>query len=646
MEAVELAPAATQPFDLHPPATEEEEEDDQQEVTDELPEPAADEPEAVQADISAAAAPAAPVTRTFFLVRIPKPEIDNALSAITRMEERRDHLREKQKFCQVALTMKQERLKKSREEIRAKQDTMAPLQASLKRGAEETRNVRTKSREMLCSSEAELDALLQEHEYRIQHESIPLTEEKKLVRQIKQLKDSREAVRQLDAQKHSLSGTKAERDELHSQLKFWREEIEVLRSQHAVHQQVLDKHREEAAAIDAQIEGIRNEKAQIQLQHDELMEELRVAKKNLYNQEKEHRNNRRDIRTARGMAEAKQYDECEALCAEQRERMHALLNGDVEYRKHYVKLSQKRNPRRAVAVGIYDPGLDDILDETPAKPAAAAPAANQAEKTIKKPAPPPKTEEPIVEAPLKPAVKKAEVVKEKLPTSPTANGIVAEKSSLGSDGPKAPAKAEVPKASKVSKLERIQAEAQEVLNLAPKSEDEQVDEAVEKEKRRFAALEAARAAEDRKKRSEERRIAKEQARLERQNEEEKQRKARDLDKKLRKKAAKASSGAVSALSDATASDSALTSDSGLPVSNYNGTASESDGPQVAASKPRKRAPSNLVKGSTSKAVKIARPSKKAASLVPTWLWAAGGLLFIFIGILSYFLANRTSGVTA
>ncbi|XP_004244233.1 proton pump-interactor 1 [Solanum lycopersicum] len=109
--------------------------------------------------------------------------------------------------------------KEFRSAIDGKIKEMAPLHEALGqlRGS---RNAGRERGPTVCSSEEELNHLIKGLQYRIQHESIPLNEEKQILREIKQLEGTREDVKKVAAARAQIHETMGEKESIQSQVKL------------------------------------------------------------------------------------------------------------------------------------------------------------------------------------------------------------------------------------------------------------------------------------------------------------------------------------------------------------------------------------------------------------------------------------------
>eukprot|EP00850_Spirogloea_muscicola_P021925 SM000268S09741 [mRNA] locus=s268:10998:11567:+ [translate_table: standard] len=124
--------------------------------------------------------------------------------------------------AQDSLKAARGRFRASSDEVQAKIREAEPLRAAQQKLQEAGRSVRSSGKDLPCTSERELDDRLAAMEYSMQHETLSLTEEKRLMRDMKALAASREAVRAHDAVRASVSDSAGERDAVQARLQVRR----------------------------------------------------------------------------------------------------------------------------------------------------------------------------------------------------------------------------------------------------------------------------------------------------------------------------------------------------------------------------------------------------------------------------------------
>ena len=121
-----------------------------------------------------------------------------------------------------------ERLREIGAEIKGKLEVLVPLQAQLRKHQDELRSVKSAQRDMPVQNEEDLDSQMQRLETSLMHDSLPLAEEKRIVRKLRELKLSRESVKALSTARESVAASKGARDELYASVKDLSSEVEVL----------------------------------------------------------------------------------------------------------------------------------------------------------------------------------------------------------------------------------------------------------------------------------------------------------------------------------------------------------------------------------------------------------------------------------
>ncbi|KAG9150334.1 hypothetical protein Leryth_026656 [Lithospermum erythrorhizon] len=111
----------------------------------------------------------------------------------------------------------------------------------------------------VCSSEQELDAYLKGLQYRIQHESITLNEEKQILREIKQLESTREKVIANSAARAKIVESVGDKETLQEQVKLIGVDLDGVRKEQDAVMAKLKKLEVEKDAIDDKIKFLEEE---------------------------------------------------------------------------------------------------------------------------------------------------------------------------------------------------------------------------------------------------------------------------------------------------------------------------------------------------------------------------------------------------
>ncbi|XP_050942338.1 proton pump-interactor 1-like [Cucumis melo] len=108
----------------------------------------------------------------------------------------------------------------------------------------------------LCSSEEELNAVIQSLQYHIQHESIPLSEEKQILREIKQLEGTREKVIANAAMRTKLQDSMVQKEALQDQVKIISGDLDGVRKEQQAVRAKIKQLDDALKAIDNEIKTL------------------------------------------------------------------------------------------------------------------------------------------------------------------------------------------------------------------------------------------------------------------------------------------------------------------------------------------------------------------------------------------------------
>ncbi|KAJ0475451.1 putative proton pump-interactor [Helianthus annuus] len=189
----------------------------------------------------------------------------------------------------------------------------------------------------ICSSEEELNDVIKSMQYRIQHESITLNEEKQIIREIKQLEGTRDKVIANAAMRAEVQKSVGEKDAIQDQVKS----IGV----------DLDGVRKDQQAIKAKLKTLETEKEAINGVIASLEEELRVViekRDKVYDKIRELRNKREEGNTcfyqnrsllndARRLAASKDVNALIELSTSEVDKFMSEWNSSKAFREDYEK---------------------------------------------------------------------------------------------------------------------------------------------------------------------------------------------------------------------------------------------------------------------------------------------------------------------
>ncbi|KAK9004924.1 hypothetical protein V6N11_042374 [Hibiscus sabdariffa] len=197
----------------------------------------------------------------------------------------------------------------------------------------------------LCSSEEELNAVIHCLQYRIQHESIPLVEEKQLLREIKRLEGTREMVMANAAMRAKIQDSMGQKEAIQDQVKvrnFPFAPFEVCfpaflrKEQHAV-QSKKKLIKDKLTALENRIDSLQEELKDVTEKRDKAYEDIQELRKQRDEQNVYFFQSRSLLNKAKIVAAKKDIKALEELAAVEAEKFMALWNGNKAFRDDYVK---------------------------------------------------------------------------------------------------------------------------------------------------------------------------------------------------------------------------------------------------------------------------------------------------------------------
>ncbi|KAF5204828.1 Proton pump-interactor, partial [Thalictrum thalictroides] len=204
-------------------------------------------------------------------------------------------------------------------------------------------------------------------EHRIEHETVPLKEEKQLIRDIKQLKIHREQLSSSLGQQGELQPAPEEKAKIEDRFKVLKQEMDSCRKE-VIRLEGISK----AAWKNNNDEYEKQRALQAQFRAaDDLRQEayihLQNLKKQLYEKNKYFRMYKEDSRKAEDCASARDREAVHDLCFNQVETMFELWKKNDEFRKDYIRCNTLSTIRRLKTLDGRSLGPDE---ESPLLPNA------------------------------------------------------------------------------------------------------------------------------------------------------------------------------------------------------------------------------------------------------------------------------------
>ncbi|TKY69133.1 Proton pump-interactor 1 [Spatholobus suberectus] len=563
----------------------------------------------------------------YYLIRVPrydddeniKEQIKNALHQVEEKTKIRDAIRAETQTIKASC-------KDCDQEVKAAITASRAARDLLKSKRQEMDSIQsTMDRLNNAISVGDIDGKIRNMEHMIQHETLPLNEEKQLIRQIKQLKQNREELssnmRKQDQSQQS-PDQKDNIEEHFKHLQLLKKEMEVLRNNvlksDAATKAAKKKYSDECEKLN---ELLARFKAADDIRQ-EAYAKLLALKKQLHEKSKNFWEYKNASNKAQELAAGWKKEELQCFCVDQVERIMELWNKNDEFRRDYVRCNTRSTLRRLQTLDGRSLGPDE---EPPVIPNAITERASKnnsivSQSTLEQEKKSTSTESvTIKDEPVSKVVvqrtERSQTTKAKKPTKPAP--LEKSVARWGDESDEDEDKKEEPVRTK---------EEEELILKAEKARKEE-EEANLKEKRRLEEIEKAKEALQRKKRNAEK--AQQRAALKAQKEAEQKEKERE--KKARKKERRKAASAVTA--ENTEQESAPSSET---LTRSMEECDQSEKPAEVTKKPQK--PSQFTRQTKAKSVPLALRNRGKRQIQP-WMWA---LIAVMVVVALFFVGNSSS----
>ncbi|XP_073110718.1 proton pump-interactor 1-like [Elaeis guineensis] len=217
-----------------------------------------------------------------------------------------------------------------------KRKEMKPFQEALGKLRTANNDVREKGMG-LCSSEGELNELIQSLHYQMQHESLTLVEEKQLMKEIKRLEGTREKVIANAAMKAKIQDTLGQREAIQDQVKLLGGDIDGARKEKQAVRTKIGQLEEDLKAIDDEINSLQEELTAVNEKKDKAFETLHELKKARDEANACCFQNRSLLNSARDLAAKKDIAALQQLAHAEIEKFMSQWSSDKAFRLDYEK---------------------------------------------------------------------------------------------------------------------------------------------------------------------------------------------------------------------------------------------------------------------------------------------------------------------
>lgn len=189
----------------------------------------------------------------------------------------------------------------------------------------------------LCSSEEELNDLINSLRYCMEHESIPLTEEKKLLREIKQLEGTREKVIANAAMRAKIQDSLGQKEAIQDQVKLMGVDLVGVRKEKQAVGSRIGQLKEKVKALDAEIKSLQDDLEAVTVKRDKAFENIKSLRQQRDDGNIHFYNSRRSMTEAKELAAKKDVQALEKLVHEEVEKFMALWSSNKAFRDDYEK---------------------------------------------------------------------------------------------------------------------------------------------------------------------------------------------------------------------------------------------------------------------------------------------------------------------
>ncbi|KAJ7981748.1 proton pump-interactor 1-like [Quillaja saponaria] len=189
----------------------------------------------------------------------------------------------------------------------------------------------------ICSSEEELNNIIHSLEYRIQHESIPLSEEKQLLREIKQLEGTREKVIANAAMRAKVQDSMGQKETIQDQVKLIGGDLDGVRKEKQTLRSKIDKLDEAVKAINTEINSLQDELTAVNQKREKAYESIQQLRKQRDEENNYFYQSRALLNKARELAAKKDVQALEELSLAEVDKFISLWSSNKTFRDDYEK---------------------------------------------------------------------------------------------------------------------------------------------------------------------------------------------------------------------------------------------------------------------------------------------------------------------
>lgn len=288
------------------------------------------------------------LTRPFrFLIKIPRFEDEKLREQIRHAQLQVDEKTQRRDAIRAEIHMKRANCQAHGERFEAAKAEERAARRLVKLKRQEIDSVQSViNRVKNAISVEDIDTRIYSMEHMIQHETLPLKEEKEFIREIKRLKHLREQLSSNMGSQDEVQQALDQKDQNEERLKILKKELETLKDR------VLKAEAVKISAgkkYDDESKRLKELQAQAKAANDvrqETYEHLSSLRRQLNEKHKNFRLYKDDVAAANGYASHGDKEALHRLCLDQVEQLMGLWNTDDEFRKEYVRCNMRSTVRR------------------------------------------------------------------------------------------------------------------------------------------------------------------------------------------------------------------------------------------------------------------------------------------------------------
>ncbi|KAI3969660.1 hypothetical protein MKX01_020221 [Papaver californicum] len=301
------------------------------------------------------------VKRPFrFLIRIPRYVDDKIREEIRLAQLQVEEKTQARDAIRVAIQSEKATCSEHRDKFEAAKSEERAVRELLNAKRREIDSVQSAINRMKSETSIdEIDDRINYMEHRIEHETMPLKEEKQLIRDIKQLKNVKDQLSSSLGKQTEEQPPLDQREKIEEQFKVLKRELD------SAWKEVLRYEGITKAARKIYYDGsdkLRLLQSQFRAEDDMRQEayiRLQNLKKQLYEKNKYFRMYKDDEKKAEDLAFAGNKEELQRLCVDQVERMMELWNNNADFRKEYMRCNSYSTLRRLKTLDGRSLGPDE-----------------------------------------------------------------------------------------------------------------------------------------------------------------------------------------------------------------------------------------------------------------------------------------------